>query len=196
MEVRLRFDGETDDEFRARAVRALGLARILVRAALENSCVKRFIADGIYTEERVRRCPDVRVEYEQAVAIGDIGSCLASTKSKHWGDGPYILPLDRDDPVDPSRILYLYKNSSIYNKRFEQRRRLKELLGKEHRSLVTKAKRHTKAIFLANLTEGQANAIGRKLGIAPGEFWRAVKGRAWLDLAPRLTQLELDFGGS
>ena len=28
------------------------------------------------------------LEYEQAIAIGGIGECLAATASKNWGDGP------------------------------------------------------------------------------------------------------------
>jgi len=82
-----------------------------------------------YTVESVRRSPTVRVEYEQAIAIGDLGSCLSATKSKHWGDGPYVLPLEANDPVDPFRILYVYRENSVYNRRFQQRQRLKELLG-------------------------------------------------------------------
>jgi hypothetical protein len=103
----LRMLGESDVEFRVRAERAGRIARILVEAALANDCVRQFIADnrlGI-CEQSVRAYPPVRVEYEQAVAIGDLGSCLRTTKSKHWGAGPHVLPLQPDDPVDPGRIV-------------------------------------------------------------------------------------------
>jgi hypothetical protein len=88
VELKLRFDGETDEQFRRRAERAAVIARVLVRAALENACVQDMIADTSlpYSEESVRKNPPLRVEYEQAVAIGDFGSCLSSTKGKNWGD--------------------------------------------------------------------------------------------------------------
>jgi hypothetical protein len=97
VELKLRFDGETDQQFRRRAERAAVIARVLVRAALENACVQDMIADPSlpYTEKSVRKNPPLRVEYEQVVAIGDLGSCLSSTKGKNWGDGPWVMPLSQ-----------------------------------------------------------------------------------------------------
>lgn len=46
-------------------------------------------------------------------------------------------------------------------------------------------------IFLQNLTDEQAKAIRDILSVEPGEFWRACKGRTFLDLPPRIVQLEL-----
>ena len=111
----LRFPGESDDAFRARADRIGRIVRILVDRSLANRCMQEFIADPAlpYTFENVRRSPTVRVEYEQAIAIGDLGSCLSATKSKHWGEGPYVLPLEPNDPVDPFRILYVYRENSV-----------------------------------------------------------------------------------
>jgi len=193
----LRFVGESDDTFRNRAERAARYARILVEAALSNHFVRQFIADPKlpHTEESERSNPTVRVEYEQAIAIDGIGECLRSTRSKHWGDGPQVMPLGLDDPVDPFRILYLYKEGSVYNRRFEQRRRMKELLGRGYRSLVTAAKykRTTKAMFLAELRDDQVQAIRQILGVNPGDFWRAVRGRCLLHLPARQIQLELRF---
>jgi len=135
------------------------------------------------------------VEYEQAIAIGDIGSCLAATRSKRWGDGPYIMPLEPDDPVAPFRIVYVYRPNSVYNRRFNQRQRMKDLLGKRYRALVERAKSKyfTKSLFLEGLTDDEAAAIRRVFGIDAGEFWRAAKSKTFLHLRPRLVQLEFDF---
>ena len=191
----LRHPNETDEEFSQRAERAARVARILVEAALANHDVQRYIADPAlpYSVAGVRQHPDVRVEYAEAIAIGDLGSCLFATRNKHWGDGPYIRPLEADDPVDHMRVLYVYKENSRFNRRYEQRRRLKELLGRRYRPLVSSAKSHTKRVFLANLADPEARAIRRILKVDPGAFWQACKGKRFLDLPPRLLQLEFDF---
>ena len=82
----LRFTGESDAEFRARAIRAGRVAKLLIEASLANRCVQDYIADPAlpeWTLESVRVSPTVRVEYEQAIAIGDLGSCLSATTTKH-----------------------------------------------------------------------------------------------------------------
>ncbi len=170
---------------------------MLVEGCLANRCMQQFIADPAlpYTEASVSSDPTVRIEYEQAIAIGGIGETLDATKNKHWGAGPWVMPLERDDDFFPDRITYLYRENSLYNRRFEQRRRLKELLGKRHRPLVEHAQNRyiTKAIFLRDLTDTQGHAIRRILSIEPGDFWRACKGKLFLSLPPRLLQLEIDF---
>lgn len=108
--------------------------------------------------------------------------------------GPWTVPLEPDDWFDPDRITYFYRTNSLYNWRFEQRKRLKGLLGR-HRPLMEKAKYayHTKAIILGNLTAAQANAIRRILHIEPDVFWLAYRGKAFLDLPTTGVQLELPF---
>ena len=137
--------------------------------------------------------PMVRVEYEQAIAIGGIGECLAATKNKNWGARPQVLPLEPDDWFFPDRITYLFRSNSLYNRRFHQRRRMKNLLG-IHRKLVGDAKSDTKEMFLKHLTSEQIKAINRVFHVGPGAFWRAAKGKAWLALPPEFKQGELDFG--
>jgi hypothetical protein len=192
----LRFDGESDDAFRRRAERVGRIARLLVEACLRNRAVQEMIADPSlpYTEESVRRYPIVRIEFEQAFAVGCMGECLDATKNKRWGDGPWLMPLEPDDPVSPDRILYVYKPNSLYNRRFLQRRRLKELLGREHRALVGKAMSMRKRDFLADATEGQQRAVRQRLCITVGDLWRAVRGKLFLTLPRRQVQLDLDFG--
>ncbi|MCH7724963.1 MAG: hypothetical protein IH991_00575 [Planctomycetes bacterium] len=192
----LRCPNESDVAFRVQVERACRIARVLIKAALANRCIQQFIADPSlpYTEESVRQSPDVRVEYDEAIAFGDIGSCLSATRSKHWGDGPYILPLEIDDPVDPVFVLYEYRPTSRSHRRFNQRRRLKQLLGKRYRALVGRAQQRTKKLFLDNLERHEKLAIQRILKVDAGEFWRAVRGRLWIDLPPELVQLLFNFG--
>lgn len=116
-----------------------------------------------------------------------------ATRSKHWGAGPQILPLKPADWFYADRITYEYRPNSLYNQRFEQRRRLKELLGKRWRPLVAQSKFHTKKIFLANLTEREARAIRNCIGVEPGEFWRASNGKLMLTLPAREVQRTLGF---
>ena len=192
----LRLPDETDTEFRQRAEQAGQYARILVDACLSNECVQEYAEDSelpLFKIEDLQIHPIVRIEYEQAIAIGGIGETLRATKSKHWGDGPYILPLQQEDWLFSERITYIYRANSLYNRRFEQRKRMKELLGKKHRPLVETAKRSTKKIFLKFLTDEQAKAIKRIIDIEPGIFWRMAKGRAFHPLPPREVQLELPF---
>ncbi len=196
LERSLRLPGETDNAFAARARRIAEIARTLVDACLANECMQHQIADDdlpTITEQSVRRSPVVRVEFEQAIAFGDIGSALAATKHKHWGYGPQILPLETGDWFYAKFVTYQYRESSVYNRRFEQRRRLKELLGRKWRPLVERAKRQTKTEFLNGLQASESAAIFRRLDIDAAQFWRASKGKAWLDLPPRIIQQEFDW---
>ena len=194
----LRLPEETDPQFRQRADRAAHYARLLVNAALSNHDVRALIADPAvpsFTEAAQRSSPTVRIEYAEAYAIAGIGEGLYATRNKHWGESPYIHPLSPDDPVNPMYILYVHKDGSRYNRRYEQRRRLKELLGRRYRSLVGRAvyRGHTQAIFLANLTDNERRAIERILKLTPRTFWRGCRGRTFLTLPPRLLQLALPF---
>jgi len=190
----LHLPGETDDQFAARAKLTARIARILIAACLDNRDVQALIADPDlphHTEASFRRYPTVRIDYAEAFAIAGIGEGLAVTKSKYWGDGPNILPLERDDPVDHWRILYVYKETSRYNRRFKQRQVLKRLLGRQYRPLVVQAKYLTKQNFVPYLTPDQVRAVRSLLGLEPGLFWRAVKGKVFLELPRAHYQLQL-----
>jgi hypothetical protein len=187
----VRLPDESDAAFRNRAERSGEIARLLITACLQNRKVRELIAGGSLTELSVRRSPIVRVEFDQAIAIGGIGETLDATRSKHWGDGPWIMPLEPDDDFFPERITYLYRSNSLYNRRFEQRQRLKQLLGK-NRKLVGEAKYFTKSLFLKKLTRDQAAAIRRCLNVEPGDFWRAVNGK-FLNLPKRSIRREFEF---
>jgi len=126
--------------------------------------------DDPHSEEAFRKNPVVRIDYEQAICIATIGEGLYATRSKSWGAGPSILPLEPDDPVQGTRIIYMFKESSLYNRRFMQRRKIKDLLGKKYRKLVGEAKSR-KAIYLENLLPEHALAIRRILGIDPSLFF-------------------------
>jgi len=193
----LRFDGETDDQFLQRAKRAAKIARLLIDACLQNECVQDYLADNsvLLDEKSVKANPIVRIEYEQAIAFGGIGETLAATKSKHWGEGPYLLPLQPADWFYAERITYQFRENSLYNRRYEQRRLMKQLLGKDLRKLVGDAnyKRHGWEIFRDNyLTPQREQQIESRLGLTAKEFWRAARGKVLythLPLAERQPQL-------
>ncbi len=73
--------------------------------------MQRYLADPstLHTVESVLRNPTVRVEYEQAIAIGGMGECLSSTAKKNWGKGPWVMPLEAEDWFYPDRITYLFR---------------------------------------------------------------------------------------
>ena len=145
----LRIEGESDEQFLQRAAKAALYAESLTRACMANHLVRELIADGECSEEQMRRSPGCQREFEEAIAWGGIGETLYATRSKHWGDGPYILPIEPDDGFYTHRITYAYKPESRYNRRFEQRQRMKGMPGKKYRPLVERAKykRHTLGVF-------------------------------------------------
>ena len=69
------------------------------------------------------------------------------------------LKREPDDFFYPDRIAYRFKEHSLYNRRFHQRRRLKKLL-RIHRKLVGDAKSSTKGDFLKSLTTEQRRPFG------------------------------------
>lgn len=171
------------------------IAHVLIDAALANRDIQAHLADPrppkLWTIERVRRNPTCRVEWEHAVVIGGIGESLAAARHKAWGRFIGVLPLAPEDPVHWCRILYLYKASNPSNRRFEQRRAIKRILGRRNRTLVTLAARSTKRDFLAALSELGAYVINRRLHLDPGQFWHAAKGRDFLDLPKPPVQMVL-----
>ncbi len=188
----MRFPDESDEAFRERATRTAEIGRVLVDACLRNKQVQELLAQGFLTVRGLKGCPIVRIDFEQAYAIGHPGETLHATRNKRWGDGPYVLPLEPDDRFLNGFITYFYKPESVYNRRFNQRVRLKELLGK-NRKVVGNAKYWTKEMFLKHLTQEQTSAIRRCIGVEPGVFWRAAKGKIFLELPPREVQKEFPF---
>jgi hypothetical protein len=167
-----------------------------VQAALANLDIQSYLSDPsrfrLWTVEGVDRHPTVRVVYEHAEIIGGLGESLAAARHKSFGQFLAVEPLRPNDPVHPSRILFVYKASSPYNRRDEQRRALKRLLDKQHRSPVTRAARSTKRDSLKHdLTTDGAKAIYRRLKLDPGRFWRVAEGKEFLDLPQPPVQLLL-----
>ena len=122
-----------------------------------------------------------------------MGSALAVTKSKKWGDGPQIMPLNTDDWFYPEQVTYIYQPHSRYQRRYEQRMRMKEILGKRWRKLVGSAKWHNQETFLRILKPEERRAIWRCLNVGPKLFWRAAQGRAFIPLKPREVQREFHW---
>jgi hypothetical protein len=172
------------------------IANALIDAALANQDIQGHLRDltppRLWTLEGIRCHPPCRVEWEHVTVIGGVGESLAAARHKNWGRFLGVQPLRPDDPVHWCRILYLYKTTSPYNRRVEQRKALKRILGRKHRKLVTFASRSTKREFLARyLTDAAACVIRRRLQLDPGAFWRAARGKAFLDLPPPTRQLVL-----
>lgn len=190
----LRFPNELDSEFIDRVERAADVARLLINACLENNSVKELVADDrypLYTAAGFQESPIVLIDYEEAYAVSSIDDGLSATAKKRWGEGPWILPLPPDEYVDPYFITYSYKPNSKRRIRFEQRQRMKELLGRNHRSLVKVAQRNTKRKFLSELDEASRTAINTRLKLDPGKFWQAAKGSKIVPLPLKPKQLML-----
>lgn len=167
----------------------------LATAALANLDIQSFLADPklgrIWTEETISRTPTCRNEWKHVTVIATTGEARSAAKHKNWDLFLGISPLAPDDPVHPYRILYVYKATSPYNRRVEQRKALKRILGKKHRPLVTRASRSAKRDFLRTLTTPDARVIRLRLGLDPGRFWRAARGREFLQLPAPPRQLTL-----
>jgi len=169
--------------------------QMFAEAALANLNIRDFLADPklgrVWTEESIRRCPTCRNEWEYVVVIATTGEAHSAAKHKRWGRFLSVMPLAHDDPVHPYRILYCYKSASPYNRRVEQRRELKRILGKKHRPIVTRASRSTKRDFLRTITTDEVRAISLRLKLDPGRFWRVAGGKEFIELPKRPRQLTL-----
>jgi hypothetical protein len=166
---------------------AAALANLDIRSHLDNP---EFA--GIWAVARVLRNPMIRVVFEHAKVIGGPWEFLDAARHKNFGQFLGIQPLRPEAPVHPSRILSVYTATSPYNRRVEQRRALKRILGRQYRTLVTKASRSTKKDFLRHyLTPEGARAIQRVLKIDPRRFWRVAKGLEFIELPQPPRQLRL-----
>ena len=128
------------------------------------------------------------VEYEHTLVISGIGEGLSIGKGKNWGLIVGVFPLEPADPVHPSRVLYLFKDSNPYQRRFDQRRYMRERLRAGR--LVTRALRSRLGAFVPMLTAADVALIKDRLGLDPREFWRAAKGRAVLAIPTQRSLLD------
>lgn len=186
-----RLPGETDSEFAQRIERLATAIPIVISACFRNKCVQDLIDDERYPHcsyESFRESPVVRVDYEEAFAVAPIIDGLSATRRKKWGDGPWILPLSVHDYVDPFFVTYHYKANSKRRQRYEQRERLKELLGKQHRKLVRIAQRNTKQRFFESVNDEQTQVIELRTTLDATRFWRACRGTHFYELPPREVQ--------
>jgi hypothetical protein len=190
---------------RAGAERLASIARLLVEAALANEYVRLDMRDLLLsppvTAASIRANPPVKVEFEHAFVIAGLGDALAvSRNKKSFGALVGVLPLDVADPFHPHRVLYVYKDSSPYNRRVEQRKWLKKRLGKGARKLVTLAMRETKGEFLRWMDDPRhgwpdaAQIVRRTLGMDAGRFWRVARGKEMIEIPHAPVQLLLPLG--
>lgn len=173
-------------------VRSAAARPELAEAALANEAIRSLLAayPGVYSEAGIRRSPVVRAEFEHAAVIGHAGESLAIGLRKSWGAFLGFRPLGAF-PVDAFYVLYIFKDSSTYNRRVLQRRAMKRRLRKDLRRWVNEAYRNTRREFLAKLPEPAAAAIRKALALDPVGFWRAAKGRIELGLPKPPVQLTL-----
>lgn len=202
MTARERTDQRCRDVVSA-AERMARIAAALTEAALKNVWVREYIDHpdpdwpGGWTEERVRNNPPVRVEFDHATVVGGVGESLSAARlrkagetagavsSWRWkpsfGELIGVLPLEEETPVGEFNILYIYKGSSPYNRRVEQRKYLKKRLGTGHRQAVTEAMYWSKRDFLAKLAPHVAARIQARLKLDPGRFWRVARGKEFVE---------------
>jgi hypothetical protein len=174
-------------------VRAAAARPELAEAALANDAIQCLLAafPKVYSRDAIRRCPQVRVEFVHATVIGHAGEGLAIGLRKNWGAFQGFHPLRADDPVDPFRVLFIFKEGCPYNRRVLQRQAMKRRLPKDLRRWVNAAYRSTRRDFIAGLPEDAAFVIRRALRLDPVGFWRAARGRLDLQLPPPPVQLTL-----
>jgi hypothetical protein len=164
-----------------------------VEACLANEAVASYLANGLtaWSDATLRGNPIIRVEFGHAFVLGRLGESLSAARSKAWGEFLSIQPLDPRDPVDPMRVVYAFKETAPYQRRFEQRGRLRRLLGKQYSPLVLRALRSTKGEFTRGLTEDETARIRARTGLRPGRFWRAAKGKEFINWPQPPRQLTL-----
>jgi hypothetical protein len=174
-------------------VRAAAARPELAETALANEAIRCLLATypGIYSEDGIRRCPQVGAEFAHATVIGHAGEGLAIGLRKNWGAFLGFRPLRADDPVDPLHVLFIYKDGCPYNRRILQRQAMKHQLPKALRRWVNTAYRSTRRDFIAGLPEDAAMVTRRALQLNPAGFWRAAKGRLNLSLPAPPVQLTL-----
>jgi hypothetical protein len=168
-----------------------------VEACLANEAVSSYLANGLtgWSETSLRSSPIIRVEFGHAFVLGRLGESLSAARSKSWGDFISIQPLDPRDPIDPVRVVYAFKETAPYQRRFVQRTRLRRMLGKEYAPLVLKALRSGKKEFVGGLSEDERARVRARTGLEPGRFWRAAKGREffnWPESPRQLTLFDMD----
>jgi len=154
-----------------------------VAAALANPMIKT-------PAEELRKNAPIRLRFEQASVYGTIGECMSAARSKSWGSLVSVDPIEPNMPYDGTRIQYFFHPESRYNRRVEQRKWMKNRLGKR-RPLVTAAMGATQKDFLKTINADAARRIDRAFGIDPIVFWRAAKGLTTLTRPPTITQGEL-----
>jgi len=116
----------------------------------------------------------------------------AATKSKSWGDGPQILPLNVRRLVLRDRITYPSGQTPLRS-RFRQRRRMKKTAWTQS-SIGRKGDiKHEGDVPEASY-DGADPGDSTRLVRRASKFWRAAKGRAFLDLPPEYYQGSARFG--
>jgi hypothetical protein len=149
-----------------------------VAGAAANHSIQEFQNDpeyrDLWTEQRIRTNPPIRVEFEHATVFACINEAGDIAKSKSWGCLTDLQPLQPGDRLFPRHITYTLKSTSKLRMRWEFRDTFKTILG-SRRSLVSDAARDTKRRFVAELSPDDAHVIKDRLHLAPDQFWQMVR---------------------
>ncbi|MDD5356583.1 MAG: hypothetical protein PHS53_00330 [Candidatus Pacebacteria bacterium] len=170
----------------------VALARKCIAAAFSNADVQRAIERRLMTVTEIYRHTPIALEFEHAASVSDLGTCVSCSGTKNsFGRCIGLSPLDVETPCDHERILYLYRRTSPYNRRVEQRAYLKEKL-KKHRTLVALAMRNSKSEFIRD-HGATAEIIERTFRMPLGQFWRVARGKEFIEFPNWPVQLLLPF---
>jgi hypothetical protein len=149
-----------------------------IDAALSNVALQEFQQNPrfrkLWTEDKIRANPPMRVEFEHAIVLGCIHDAGDIAKSKNWGKLVALKPLQPDDSLYPCNITYMLKATSKLRMRWEFRDTFKNVLG-DKRGLVNDAMRNGKQSFVAELSGADARTLRDRLDISADQFWQIVR---------------------
>ena len=161
----------------AKLLRQVSLPRF-IDAALSNVAIQEFQQDlqfrELWTEEKIRANPPIRVEFEHAIVLGCIHDAGDIAKSKNWGKLIALEPLRPDDRLYPRNITYTLRETSKLRMRWEFRDTFKNVLG-DKRGLVNDAMRNGKQSFVAELSAADTRTIRDRLDVSAEQFWQMVR---------------------
>ena len=140
----------------------------------------------LWTQDKIQADPPVRIEFEHVVVLATVREAQAVRRHKTtWGKLLKIAPLRPDDPLNPLRIVFLYKESSSNRQCYERRQQLKQALGRAGKGLVARAIKLTKEQFLKSVRPEEERVVRTRLGLSPGDFWQACRrGGRWQGVLP------------
>lgn len=155
----------------------------LVAAALQNQCVRDFIADRVptWSEGGVGRNPPCCLVYDHGEVVGTLrdlpGMIRHAEKRRGMGRRLHVRALRPDEEVLPFMIGLRRFATHPRRIRYEKRMALKRMLARGDRRAIRWAKVKNQGAFLAwaESQPGLGSRIADATGLALVEFWRTVR---------------------